>query len=221
MNFLELCCQCKVGNWIFLAPWSQVVTWPSLVHPWRLRSLHPWWWERNFRENNIWTWRVYVDFVLKTCRALTIIIFNDIGLYWGKWFGHIWTHFLRYNGGFFSGFLCGGSDLCCKLSATLKIYLRVAKLGLFGSRRCWKMALEVMGSSRHRLVFAPRRWHFLKKNYKGVEYCVGKILRNPSGVLLLFLWHIRNGTYNGSFMDRDTILLLHVMPKFLSQLVFH
>ena len=89
MNFLELCCQCKMWNGIFLACWYKVGTWPSRVHPWRLRSMHPWWWYRYFRENNVWTWRVNVDLVLKTCIARPLIIFYYIGLDWGKRFDYM------------------------------------------------------------------------------------------------------------------------------------
>ena len=102
-----------------------------------------------------------------------------------------------------------------------KIYRRVAQLQPFGSLRCWKMALGVMGSSRHGLIHAPQWWNFLRKNCRGVDYCVGKIQRNPSRIILLFWWHIRDGAYNGSLRDRYTILLLHVIPKFLYQLVIH
>ena len=55
-----------------------------------------------------------------------------------------------------------------------KIYLVVAQLRPFGSRRCWEMALGVLVSSSHGLIRAPRWWHFLRKNCRGVEYCVGK-----------------------------------------------
>ena len=118
--FLELCCQCKMWNRSFLASWSEVGTWPFYVHYWRLRSLHPWWWDRDFGENNIWTLRGHVELLLKTCRALPLIIFYDIGIYWGKRFGHIWTHFLRYNVRFFTVFYYWGSALFLKLSATLE-----------------------------------------------------------------------------------------------------
>ena len=37
-----------------------------------------------------------------------------------------------------------------------KIYLRVAQLRPFGSCECWKMALGVLGSSRHGIIHAPR-----------------------------------------------------------------
>ena len=117
MNFLDLFYQYKMWNRSFLDPWSQIGTWPFRVHPWRLRILNPWWQDRDFRENNFWTWRGHVDLVLKTCRARPLIIFYDIGLYWGKRFGHIWTHFLRYTGEFFTVCCCGGSSLLCKLSA--------------------------------------------------------------------------------------------------------
>ena len=120
MNFLELCCQCKMWNGVFLASWYQVVTWPFRVHPWRLSVLHPWLWDRYLRENNVWTWMVHVNLVLKNFISRPLIIFYDTGLYWGKRFGHIWTHFVGYNCGFFTAFCFGGSVLFCKLSATLK-----------------------------------------------------------------------------------------------------
>ena len=120
MGYLALCCQCKKYNGSFLACWYKVGTWPSRVHPWRLRSMHPWWWDRDFRGNNDWTWRGHVDLVLKTCRVLPLIIFYDIGLYWRKRFFLIWMHFLRYNGGFFTVCCCGGSSLFFTLSATLE-----------------------------------------------------------------------------------------------------
>ena len=120
MNFIELWCQCKMWNWSFLASWSQVGTWPFRFHPWRFCSLHPWWRDRYFREDNVWTCRLHVDLVLKICRARLLIIFYDIGLYWGERFGHIWTHFLSYNGGFFTVWCCGGSAIFCTLSATLE-----------------------------------------------------------------------------------------------------
>ena len=55
-----------------------------------------------------------------------------------------------------------------------EIYLRVAQLPPFGSRRCWKIVLGVLGSTGHEPIHAPRWWHFLRNNCKGVEYCVGK-----------------------------------------------
>ena len=102
-----------------------------------------------------------------------------------------------------------------------KIYVRVAQLWPFGSRWCWKMAPVVMGSSRHGIIQAPWWWHFLRKSCRVVEYSVGKNQRNLSLVILLSWWHIRDGTDNGSLRDQDFILLLHVLLKFLSQLVFH
>ena len=120
MGFLEFCCQCKNWDGSFLASWSQVKTYPFRVHPWRLLSMHPWWWERDFRGNNAWTWKVHVDLVLKICRGLHLIIFYDIGLYWGKRFGPSWLHFLSYNGVFFTVCCCGGSTIFFTLSTTLK-----------------------------------------------------------------------------------------------------
>ena len=120
MGFLELCCQCIFWKGVFLAPSSQVGTWTSLVHPWRLCSLHSWWWDREFSGNTTWTWSGHVELVVKTYRGLPLIIFNDIGLYWGKRFGPIWMHFLRYNGGFFTVCCCGGSALFFTLSTTLE-----------------------------------------------------------------------------------------------------
>ena len=37
-----------------------------------------------------------------------------------------------------------------------KISRKISQLRLFGSRRCWKMALGVLGSPRHGLIHAPR-----------------------------------------------------------------
>ena len=160
-NLLELCHQCKVGNSIFLASGSQVGTWPFHVHPWRLHRLHPWWWDREFWENNVWTWKVNVEIMLKTCRTLSIIFFYDIGLLWGNRFGHIWMYFVRYNGLFGTGRFCEGSALWWNYLQPWKIYLRVSQLQPFGSPCCWKMALEVLGSSEHGPISAPRWWNFL------------------------------------------------------------
>ena len=43
-----------------------------------------------------------------------------LGYTGGGRFGPIWTHFLRYHGGFFTVCCCGGSALLFKLSATLE-----------------------------------------------------------------------------------------------------
>ena len=120
MDFLELWCQCIKQNGSFLASWSQFGTRPFHVHPWRLHSLNPWWWDRDFRGNNALIWRGHMDLVMKTCRVLPLIIFYDIGKYWGKMFGPIWLHFLRYNGGFFTVCCCGGSARFFTLYATLE-----------------------------------------------------------------------------------------------------
>ena len=125
MGLLALWCQCVKRQGIFLASWSQVGTWPSLVHPWRLRSLYHWWWYRDFRGDDAWTWWGHVDLVLKICRFLPLIIFNDIGMYWGKRFGPIWMHFLRYNGVFFTVCCYGGSALFFTLSAALENILEI------------------------------------------------------------------------------------------------
>ena len=111
MVFFELCCQCIKWQGIFPASWYQIGTCPSLVHPWRLHSLHPWWWDRDFRGDNAWTWWGHVDLVLIICGFLLLIIFNDIGLYWGNRFGPIWTQFVRYNGLFFTSCCCGSYPL--------------------------------------------------------------------------------------------------------------
>ena len=55
-----------------------------------------------------------------------------------------------------------------------KISRKISQLRLFGSRRCWKMALGILGYSRHGLICASRWWHFLRKNCRVVEYYVGK-----------------------------------------------
>ena len=102
-----------------------------------------------------------------------------------------------------------------------KISWKVAPLRLFGSLRCWKMALEVLGYSNHRLINTPRWWHFMGKNCRIVEYYVRNIQRNLSLLLLLFWWHRRDGTDDGSLRDQYTIPLLHWMPTFLSHLDFH
>ena len=99
-NMLELCCQCKVGDRIFLATGSQVGPWSTRVHLWRLHKMHPWWWDRDVWDNDVWTWRGHVDIVLKNCRNVLIIIFCDIGLFRGNKFGQCWTHFVSYSGGF-------------------------------------------------------------------------------------------------------------------------
>ena len=99
-NFLELCCQFKVGNISFLASGSQVEIWPFCVHPWRLRRLHPWRWDRDVWDNNVWNWRGHVDILLKNWSTVPIIILYDIGLFRGNRFGHSRAHFVRYNGEF-------------------------------------------------------------------------------------------------------------------------
>ena len=71
-----------------------------------------------------------------------------------------------------------------------KIYLRVDQLRPFGSRQCCKMVLGVLGSSRHGLILAPQWWHFLRNNFRGVEYFVGGIQRNLSCAILLSWWHL-------------------------------
>ena len=120
MGFLALCCQCIKWQGIFIASWSQIGTWNSLFHPWRLCSLHPWWWDRDLRGNNNWTYWGHMDFVLIICRFLPLLIFNDIGLYWGNRFSPIWMHFLRYNGGFFTGVCSGGSAVLFTFYAALE-----------------------------------------------------------------------------------------------------
>ena len=56
----------------------------------------------------------------------------------------------------------------------LKISWKVALLRLFGSRWCWKMAIEVLGYSGNMLIHAPRWLHFMRKNCRGVDYYVVK-----------------------------------------------
>ena len=102
-----------------------------------------------------------------------------------------------------------------------KISWKFALLRLSGSRQFWKMALEVLGFSRHRLIHAPRWWNVPRKNCRGVEYYVEKNQHNLSLVLLLFWWYRCDGIDNGSLRDQDTIPLLHGMPTCLSKLDFH
>ena len=175
MKFLELWCQCKVWNGIFIASWSQVVTWPFRVHPLRLHSLHPWWWYRDFRENNFWTLRVNVDLVLKTCIALPIIIFCYIGLYWGKRFGHIWTHFLRNNGGFFTVCCCGGSAIFCKLSSTLENIWESFSIATIWESPILENGAWGAGFFKARANSCAAMMKSFRKNCRGVEYCVGEI----------------------------------------------
>ena len=187
MSFLELCCQFKVGNRIILAYWSQVGTWTFRVHPWRSRRLHHCWWDRDLWKNNVWTWGGHVEILLKTWRTLPIVIFYDIGMLWGNRFGHIRTH----------GCCCGGSTLWCKLSATLEYMSEsfsiatiwespMLKNGAWGSGffRAWDNLCAVM-------------MKFLRNICRGVDYCVGKNQRILIPALLLFWWHILNGTYCG------------------------
>ena len=221
MNFLELCCQWKIWNGIFLASWSQAGTWTFCVHPWRLRSMHPWWWDMTFRWNNALTWRGHMELVMKTCRGLPLTILYDIGMYWGKRFGPIWTNFLRYNGGFCHCLLLEGLLFSLNYLSPWKISGIVSQLRPFRSRWCWKMALGVLVSSRHGIIHALQWWYFMRKNCRRVDYCVGKIQRNLSLVILLFWWYRRDGTNNGSLRDLDTIPLLHGMPTCLSQSDFH
>ena len=145
MVFLEMCWQCITWPGFFLASWSQIGTWPSLVHPWRLSSVHPWWWDRDFRGNNAWPWWVNVDFVLIICRFLTLLIFNGIGMYWENIFSPPWLHFLRYNGGFLLWLLLW--RICCALHIIGRLgkylvkllycnYLGVADVGKL-RLRCW------------------------------------------------------------------------------------
>ena len=145
MGFLALCCQCMNCQGIFLASWYQIGTWTFLVHPWRLRSLHPWWWDREFRSNNDWIWWEHVDLVLIICRFIPLIIFNVIGLYWGNRFGPIWMQFMRCNGWFFHWLLSW--RVCCVLRIIFHLgkylgkflycnYLGVADVGKW-HLRCW------------------------------------------------------------------------------------
>ena len=85
-----------------------------------------------------------------------------------------------------------------------KIFWKVVLLRISGSCRCWKMALEVLGFSRHSLINAPQLWHFLRKNCRDVEYCVGKTQHNVSLVLLFFWWHVRDGIDNVLLRGLDT-----------------
>ena len=113
MGFLALCCQCITWPGIFLASCSQIGTFPYLVHPWRLRSVYYWWWDRESRGDTDSTWWGNVYLVLIICRLLTLLIFNDIVLYWGDRFSPPWLHFLRYNSVFFLWLLLW--RVCCAL----------------------------------------------------------------------------------------------------------
>ena len=146
-NFLEFCCQCKVGTRIILAYWSQVGAWPVRVHPWRLRKLHPWWWDRDLWENNVWAWGVHVDLMLKTWRTLPILIFYDIGMFWGNRFGHIWTHFVRYNGRFCHWLLlwrvCSLMQIICHLAKYVWELLNCDHLGVANVGK-WRLGFWVL-----------------------------------------------------------------------------
>ena len=98
---------------------------------------------------------------------------------------------------------------------------KVSILRLTVIRRYFKISLEVLGSSRHRLILAPRWWHFMRNICTGVEFYTGKTQHNLSLVLLLSWWHRCDGIDNVLSRDRDTNFLLHGMPICLSQLVFH
>ena len=138
---------------------------------------------------------------------------------------------INLDGGFGGAPPCTMADFQCLLFWRVCSFLHVicrrgisgivAQLRQFGSRLCWKMALGVTGSSRYGLIHAPRWWHFLRNNCRGVEYYVGKIQYNLSLVLLFFWWHKRDGINNGSFRDQDTIPLLRGIPTCLSQLALH
>ena len=151
MNFLELCCQWKVETRMFLASWSQVGTWPFRVHPWRLRGLHPWWWDRDFWENNVWTWGGHVDLLLKNLITLPILIFYYIGLFLGNRFGHIWTHFVRYTGGFYHWLLLWRVrsliQLICNLGKYIWELLNCCHVGFEDVRqwRLWCWVIQGMG----------------------------------------------------------------------------
>ena len=102
-----------------------------------------------------------------------------------------------------------------------KISWKVALLQIFWSRQFWKITLEVLGFSRHKLITALLWCRFLRNNCRGVEYYGGGIQRNLSLVLLLFWWHKCDGADNGSLRDWDIIPLLYGMLTCLSQLAFH
>ena len=61
----------------------------------------------------------------------------------------------------------------------------------------------------------------MRENIREVEYCVEEIQRSLSPDLLLFYCYICDVTYSVPLKYLDTILLLHVLPKFLLQSVFH
>ena len=220
-GFWALCCQCIPWPGIFIASWYQIGTGTSLVHPWRLRSVHPWWWDRDFRGNNYWTWWGHVDLVLKFVGYFPSSYSVTFGCTEGRGLVRSGCTFWGTMADFSLFAVVEGLLFSSHYLPPWKISGIVAQLRPFGSRRCWKMALGVLGSSRHGLIHAPWWWHFLRKNCRGVEYYVGKIQRNLSLVLLLFWWHRRDGIDNGSSRDQDTNPLLHGMPTCLSQLDFH
>ena len=144
-GFLALCCQCIMWPGVFLDSWSQIRTCPPPVHPWRLRSIHHWWWDRDFKGNNAWPRWGHVDLVLIIYRFLPLLIFNDIGLYWGNIFSPPWLHFLRYNGEFLLWLLLW--RVCCDLHIIGRLgkylgkllycdHLGVADVGKW-RLRCW------------------------------------------------------------------------------------
>ena len=52
----------------------------------RLRRTPPWWWYRDVWDNYVGTQRVHVDITVKIYRTLPIIIFYEVGLFWGNRF---------------------------------------------------------------------------------------------------------------------------------------
>ena len=81
--------------------------------------------------------------------------------------------------------------------------------------------LVLLGFSLPKLIHAPQLWNFLRTNFRGVEYYVGKTQHNMSLVILLFWQHRRDGIDNDSLRDRDTIPFIHGMSTCLSQLDFN
>ena len=120
MGFLELWCQCIKWHGVFLASWSQVGTWPSLVHPWRLQSLNPWWWYRDFRGNNYWTWWGHVDLVLKFVGYFPSSYTVTFGCTEGRGLVRSGCTFWGTMADFFTVCCCGGSAIFFTLSDALE-----------------------------------------------------------------------------------------------------
>ena len=222
--FLRFLWNCAVntyrGRGFFIVFLSQIGTWPSLVHPWRLRSVHPWWWDMEFRVNNVWPWWRNVDLVLIIWRFLPLFIFSDIDMYWGNIFSLSWLHFWGKMAAVCSDCCYGGSAALFTFLAVLVNILESCSIATNWESPMLENGAWCAGFSRHSLIHAPRWWHFLRTICRGVDYYEGKTQHNPSLILLLFWWQRRYGIHNGSSRDIDTNPLLHGMPTCLSPLAF-